>query len=335
MLTKRPTIVDVADRAGVSKSLVSLVMRDSPRVGADSRAAVLKAADELGYRPNAVARSLVRQRSGVFGCILSDLRNPFFADVADGIEEAAVAGGYRALLSAGFLDPKREATAVESLLQLQVDGLIMLGPMMEMRAIEETARQIPVVVIGHKITAEAMDSVRNDDEAGAEAVVDHLAGLGHQRIAHIHAGSSGGSTDRRQGYEAAMRRRGLGGHIRSFEGAFTEEGGALAMSRLIKAGALPTAVFMANDFAALGALEALDATGIRVPEEMSLVGYDDIATAHSSRVALTTVAQPSLEMGRTAIGLLTERAYGGRDEARHIVLAPQLVVRNTTAKPPA
>jgi DNA-binding LacI/PurR family transcriptional regulator len=333
MAMKRPTIVDVAEQAGVSKSLVSLVMGDSPRVGKDSRAAVLKAAYELGYRPNAVARSLVRQSSGVFGCILSDLHNPFFADVADGIEEAAVAGGYRALLSSGFLDPRREAAAVETLLQLQADGLIMLGPMMGIRAIEEAARHIPVVVVGHKTRARSTDSVRNDDEAGAAAVVDHLVGLGHRYIAHIHAGSVGGSRGRRRGYEAAMTRSGLGDHIRSVRGAFTEAGGHEAMRSIIQSGAMPTAVFVANDFAALGALDALDAAGLRVPQDVSVVGYDDIAISHSSRVALTTVAQPSVEMGRTSVNLLVERSEGGRAEARHIVLAPQLVIRGTTAPP--
>ena len=330
---KRPTIVDVAERAGVSKSLVSLVMRDSPRVGDGSRDTVLKPARELGYRPNAVARSLVRRSSGIFGCILSDLHNPFFADVADGIEEAAVAGGYRALLSAGFLDPRREATAVETLLQLQADGLIMLGPMMGITAIEETARHIPVVVVGHKTSAKTMDSVRNDDDAGAQAVVDHLVELGHQRIGHIHAGSAGGSRVRRRGYEAAMRRHGLSDHIRSVHGAFTEAGGQSAMRSLIESHDLPTAVFVANDFAAMGALEALDVVGLRVPQDISIVGYDDITASHSARVALTTVAQPSVEMGRTAVNLLIERAEQGRAESRHIVLAPRLVVRGTTSVP--
>lgn len=333
MSLKRPTIVDVARRAGVSKSLVSLVMRGSPRVSDGSRRAVMRAARELGYRPNAVARSLVRRSSGVFGCILSDLHNPFFADVADGIEEAAAEGGYRALLSAGFLDPGREAAAVETLLQLQVEGLIMLGPMMKAAGIQAAASHIPVVVVGHRTRARNTDSVRNDDEAGAAAAVEHLAGLGHERIAHIHAGRVGGAPGRRRGYEAAMAQHGLGAHIRCVRGAFTVEGGLRAMRRIIDAGELPTAVFVANDFAALGALEALDATGIEVPGEMSLVGYDDIAISRGSRVALTTVAQPSLEMGRTAVGLLLERVTGGRLASRHIVLPPRLVVRGTTAPP--
>jgi DNA-binding LacI/PurR family transcriptional regulator len=325
--------VDVAERARVSKSLVSLVMRDSPRVAEESRRAILEAARELGYRPNAVARSLVQRSSGVFGCILSDLHNPFFADVADGIEEAAAAGGYRALLSAGFLDPVREASAVETLLQLQADGLIMLGPMMRLDAIEETACHIPLVVVGQQTRAKTLDSVRNDDGAGARAVVDHLVGLGHERIAHIHAGTLGGSRERRGGYQTAMTRHGLGRHIRMVRGAFTEAGGEHGMRAILESGDVPTAVFVANDFAAMGALEAIDRAGLRVPHDISIVGYDDIITSHSARVELTTVAQPSVEMGRTAVNLLIERTEQGRTESRRIVLAPRLVARGSTAGP--
>ena len=161
---KQPTIVDVAERAGVSKSLVSLVMRDSNRVSQKSRSAVLEAARELGYRLNAAARSLVRQRSGVFGCIVSDLHNPFFADVADGIEEALATNGYRALLSSGFLDASVRQATIDTLLQLRADGLIMLGTMMTITRIKESASHIPVVVIGRKASARTMDSVRNDDD---------------------------------------------------------------------------------------------------------------------------------------------------------------------------
>jgi len=330
---KQPTIVDVAERAGVSKSLVSLVMRDSPRVSDKSRDAVLEAARELGYRPNAVARSLVRQRSGVLGCILSDLHNPFFSDVADGIEDAAVANGYRALLSAGFLDAKREANAVDTLLQLQTDGLIILGPMMKIAAIKESARHIPVVVIGRKTSAKMMDSVRNDDNAGAQAVVDHLVDLGHRKIAHIHAGKAGGARGRRHGYETAMKRHGLGNEVRNVKGDFTEVGGSAAMRSILATDDLPTAVFVANDFAAIGALEEIDQAGLRVPEDLSVVGYDDTFLSHNSRIALTTVAQPSAEMGRTAVQLLMERIEEGRSDPRHIVLPPRLVVRRTSAPP--
>lgn len=331
---RQPTILDVAQRAGVSKSLVSLVMRGSPRVSEARRAAVLKAAAELGYRPNAVARSLVRKRSGVLGCILSDLHNPFFADVADGIEEGAVAHGYRALLSSGFLDPSREATAIETLLQLRVDGLLMIGTLSSIRDLEAATGAVPVVVVGAAVRSKVVDSVANDDVAGATAVVDHLVGLGHRRIAHIHGGSAAAARARRRGYERAMARAGLEEHARSVAGAFTESGGREAMEGIIGArGPLPTAVFVANDFAALGALGAIADAGLDVPGDLSIAGYDDISMVQTHTVSLTTVAQPSAAMGQMAVGMLLERIQEERTTARHVVLPPKLVVRSSTGPP--
>lgn len=330
---KQPTIIDVAERAGVSKSLVSLVLQGSPRVSDESREAVLQAAGELGYRPNAVARSLVRQQTGVLGCVLSDLHNPFFADVTDGIEEEAVSEGYRALLTSGFLDAERESMAVETLLQLRVDGLIMLGAMSEVAAIEEATAPVPTVVFGRESDSTTLDSVLDDDVAGAHAVVDHLVELGHRRIVHIHAGTASGAEGRRRGYEQAMEHHGLGDHTRSVEGAFTDTAGEAAMSHLIASGDLPTAVFVANDLAALGALQAIDEAGLSVPGDLSVAGYDNLSFAGLERIALTTVNQPRAEMGRTAVGLVLERIRGDRTEARHVVVKPELVVRATTGMP--
>jgi len=329
----QPTILDVAARAGVSKSLVSLVMQGSPRVSDESRAAVLEAAAELGYRPNAVARSLVRRRSGTVGCILADLHNPFYADVADGIEEGAVAAGYRALLSSSFLDARREAVAVDTLLRLRVDGLILLGTMNEVQDITEAVQHVPTVLIGRKTDSPGLDSVCDDDATGAEAIVAHLVELGHRRIAHIHAASAAGSRGRRDGYERAMRRHGLEDHIRLVEGAFTEAGGHAAMKEIIATEDPPTAVFVANDFAAVGALDAIDESGLAVPGDISIAGYDNVSLARIGRISLTTVDQPRAEMGEIAVRLLLERLEGGRNEARHIVVAPHLVVRSTTGPP--
>ncbi len=331
---KHPTIHDVAQKAGVSKSLVSLVMRESPHVSDDKRAAVMEAAAELGYRPNAVARSLVRQRSGVFGCVLSDLHNPFFADVADGIEEVAFAQGYRTLLSSGFLDAERESIAIDTLLQMRVDALIMLGTLSSIDEMEKAARTVPVVVVGRTTASPFVDSVHDDGEAGANLVVDHLVGLGHSRIAHISGGRGAGAAPRLAGYEAAMRRHGLGGEISIVEGAFTRDGGRSGMDTLL-AGPHPTAVFAPNDYAAYGALESLDGHGLKVPEDVSVIGYDNLAFSRIGRIDLTTVAQPSRALGQHAMELVMERVTGLRDDARHVVLAPELIVGSTTAGPVA
>ncbi|MCP4304131.1 MAG: LacI family transcriptional regulator [bacterium] len=330
---KQPTILDVADRAGVSKSLVSLVMREPERVSEASRVAVLAAAEELGYRPNAVARSLVQRRTKVIGVVLSDLHNPFYADVADGIEEAAFQRGYRAMLSSGFLDPKREHGAIDMMLELRVDGLIMLGSMMKVTKIEKMVTAVPVTLLGRHTRSKVVDSVGVDDSAGAQEAVDYLIEQGHRKIAHIHAGNVAGSPRRRSGYEKAMRRHGLDEHIRLVRGAFTESGGAAAMTEILASGDLPTAVFAPNDFAALGALEVIDAAGLDIPGDISLVGYDDLALAALPRIGLTTVGQPRTDLGREATHLVLERLDEGRESARHVVVPPNLVVRSTTGPP--
>ena len=148
-MTGRPTIVHVAERAGVSKSLVSLVMRNSPSVSDDKRERVLRAARELDYRPNAMARSLVRQRTYVIGVVISDFSNPFFAEVAQGIEEAALAADYRALFNSGDRVPAREAQALETLLQLRTDGVVLTGPAIEEQVVRKVAKETPLVVATH------------------------------------------------------------------------------------------------------------------------------------------------------------------------------------------
>lgn len=333
---RQPTIIDVARRAGVSKSLVSLVMRGSERVSEERRAAVLDAAAELGYRPNAVARSLVERRSGVIGIVLSDLHNPFFADLIDGVEEGAVRGGYRAVLAPAFLDAGRESTALDTLLEMRVDGLIMAGATVSLAEIEQAAKRVPMVLVARPTRSALMDSVRNDDVAGAGGVVDHLVELGHERIAHIHAGTAPGARERRQGYEDGMRRHGLHDQIASVRGGYTHAEGLEAMGTMLAWQAVPTAVFVANDTAAIGALEALDAAGVLVPGDMSVVGYDNLPISGLHRIALTTVDQPTDQMGREAVELLIERLDGERRDGRprHLVVPPRLVVRNSTGLPP-
>lgn len=331
---KHPTILDVANEAGVSKSLVSLVMRGSDRVSASRREAVLEAAAALGYRPNAAARTMVRRRSHVVGVMVSDLRNPFFADVIDGIDTAATDAGYRAILTTGNRTPKRERLAIGTLLEMRVDGLILASPVVSREFVVETSRTVPTVIVGKATRAPTVDSVTNDDRQGASMVVDHLVELGHTRIAHIDGRDGAGARPRRTGYARSMRQHGLEDEIRSASGGFTEEGGRIGMERLLAEGARPTAVFVANDLAAIGALEVLDATGLDVPGDISVVGYDNTALAAGRRFKLTTVDQPRHDMGRMAAGLIFENIEQDHTTASHVVLSPKLVVRESTGPPP-
>jgi DNA-binding LacI/PurR family transcriptional regulator len=322
VIVKQPTILDVAERAGVSKSLVSLVMREPERVSDASREAVLKAAEELGYRPNAVARSLVQQRSHVIGVVLADLHNPFYADVADGVEAAAGGAGFRTMLSSGFLDPAREWAAMETLLEMRIDALVAVGSMVETDDLEKIAQSIPVTVVGRKIESDVLDGVGVDDVAGGTEAVDYLIGLGHEDIVHIHAGTGAGAPGRRLGYEQAMNAHGLAEHIRSVPGDYTEAGGARAMTEILESGKLPTAVFAPNDYSALGAMNVIDSAGLGIPDDMSLVGYDNLTISGLPRIALTTVGQPRTELGDQAVKLVLERLEEGRSVPRQVVVAP-------------
>ena len=330
---KQPTILDVAELAGVSKSLVSLVMREPERVSESSRMAVLEAVKQLGYRPNAVARSLVQQRSHVIGVVVSDLHNPFFADVADGIEAAAAAAGFRTILSSGFLDPHRERGALDTLLEMRADGIIIMGSRMDPDLIETVAASVPVTVLGRYTESRFIDSVGVDDSVGAMEAVDYLINLGHTKIVHIHAGTAAGAPRRLQGYERAMRNHGLEDEIRSVAGDFTEAGGTKAMTEILASGDVPTAVFAPNDFSALGAMNVIDSAGLRIPEDISLFGYDNLAIAGLPRISLTTVGQPRAALGEEAVALVLERLDEGRGIVRRVVVPPFLVIRSTTGPP--
>lgn len=330
---KQPTILDVAEEAGVSKSLVSLVMQGSDKVSDSSREAVLEAAQKLGYRPNAAARTMVQQRSSVIGVLVSNLHNPFFADVIDGIGATARDAGYRSILTTGNRVPERERLAVGTLLEMRVDGLIMISPVVNRECAIGASSSVPTVVVGKATRAPTVDSVTNDDRSGIGMVVDHLVGLGHSRIAHIDGGVGAGSRPRRTGYKRSMKRHGLESEILSVPGSFTEEGGRAGMRSLLAGDTRPTAVLASNDLAAIGVLEVLDAEGLDVPGDISVTGYDNTAIAASHRLGLTTVDQPRHDMGRMAAELVLTKIDHDRAKASHVVLPPKLVVRESTGPP--
>lgn len=331
----RPTIIDIAASAGVSKSLVSLVMRGAQNVSLEKRQLVLATAAELGYRPNGVARALVQRRSMLLGVILSDLHNPFFAEVIDGVQAEAGANSYSTIMSVVDQREHAERRALDTLLELRIDGLILASPMLETSGITLASKEVPVVLVARRSRITSVDSVSNDDPTGAGLVVNHLADLGHRRIAHIDGGGGAGAAERRKGYERSMAKRGLEDCVQIVAGSYTDEGGRQGIAALFDGPQRPTAVFVANDLAALGALSALDERGLRVPEDVSVVGYDNTALAAVSQIHLTTVDQPRPDMGRTAVKLLLERLTAKRDVARHVLIPPTLVIRGTTAPPAA
>jgi DNA-binding LacI/PurR family transcriptional regulator len=196
------------------------------------------------------------------------------------------------------------------------------------------AASVPVVVVAKHCRSPAHDSITNDDRMGARIAVDHLVSLGHRRIAHVDGGKGAGSTQRRAGFLDAMGRHGSRSSARVVPGAFTEEGGRDGVTGLLRDRRGVTAIFVGNDLAAVGALDALDQHGLQVPADVSLVGYDNIALAGLGHIDLTTIDQPRHDMGVTAVRLLLERRDEDRRSARHLVVPPSLVIRGSTGPPP-
>src|SRR5262245_23118046 len=197
----KPTMDDVARRAGVSRALVSLALRDSGKVSATSRAAVMAAADELGYRPNLIARHLASKQTRTFGLLINDLHNPYFPGVADGIKQAADALGYRLLLNSAFLDDADEQRALEMFVDYNVDGIILTGARVDQAVIERAARIVPIVVVSRPMESNIVDTINNDDRLGATLAVEHLVELGHREICHIDGGHGAGARQRCAGYQ--------------------------------------------------------------------------------------------------------------------------------------
>lgn len=327
----KPTMDDVARRAGVSRALVSLALRGSSKVSATSRKAVLAAADELGYRPNLIARNLASKQTRTLGLLINDLHNPYFPAVADGIKHAADAHGYRLLLNSAFLDDRVEQSALETFIDFRVDGIILTGARLAQAVIERAALSTAIAVVSRPMRSDVVDTINNDDRLGATLAVEHLIELGHRQICHIGGGRGAGAAQRKAGYEATMRRHGLEPFV--VPGAFTESSGVAAAHRLLALDRRFTAIFAGNDLSALGVLDTLEESGIAVPADVSLVGYDNTFVAALRHVGLTTVDQEREQLGHLAVQALIERIEGGRSEAVSQVIPPTLVVRGTTAPP--
>ncbi|MER6127631.1 LacI family DNA-binding transcriptional regulator [Streptomyces sp. NPDC001795] len=330
---KRPTLADVAARAGVSTALVSIVMRGAKGAGATTRERVQEAAREIGYRPDARARLLRSHRSRLLG-VQFGLQHPFHTDLVEGIYAAAEPTGYQIALSA-VTAGRGEQRAVETLLADRCEALILLGPQAPEAGLAELAGQLPVVSVARRLrtAVPGLEVVRTADDKGARQAVDHLVALGHRDIAHIDGGRAPGAADRRRGYRTAMNRHGLGEHIRILPGGLTEEEGAEAARKLAEARPRPTAVLAFNDRCATGVLDVFLRSGIAVPDDISVVGFDDSHLARLAHIDLTTVGQDITLLASLAVGRTIARLEGDEIPAGEHVIAPHLVVRGTTAPP--
>jgi len=334
-LSDRPaTIRTVAERAGVSKSLVSLVLRGSPNVSEAKRRAVQQAINELGYRPNLIARTLSERRTNMVGVLLNDLRNPWFVDCLEGLTQVLHAQGLRTMLADGRLDRRTDESLLQAFLELRVDGLVLLGSMPCSPVIVEATAGVPTVVAASRdIALPHVDVVANDDRHGTELALSHLLELGHTRIAHL-AGTFGAVAEiRRRSYLHVMDSRGLAGRQLLERCDGTEEGGYRAAIRLLTRADRPSAIFAVNDIACVGAMSAARELGLRIPQDVSMVGYDNTSLAQIRHLWLTSVDNASPEVGRRAGEALLRRMTRPRADATEQLVRPTLQVRGTTGLP--
>ena len=324
---QRATLADVAARAGVSRALASLAIRDAPGPSAASREAVLRAATELNYRPDPAAQLLRLHRSRMLGVVF-DPRDPFHADLLEEIYPAAERCGYDVVLGAR-VPTRLEQRAVEALVGSRCEALLLVGTEAGPAQLRTLGGRLPIAVVGGRGDNAGVDGVRTRDQMGAQAAVDLLADLGHRRIRLVDGGRHPGAAERRRGYRAAMRRHGLAADI--VAGDHTEDSGVRAARDLLDGTDGITAVLASNDRCAVGVLDTLLRAGVDVPAEVSVVGYDDSRLTRLTHIDLTTVAQDADRMARLAVEAVVQRLEGDTDNPpRDILLDPQLVVRGTT-----
>lgn len=311
------------------------MLRGTGYVNEEKRAAVGKAVQELGYRPNASARALVECRSRTVGVVLYDMRNPWFVPAVEGLNAGLTARGLHMLMGDFRLDGRTDASLLPKLLEMNVQGLVLVGTMPESPVLADAVARVPTVVLGAPSgPGPSVTVVTNDDVAGAVLVVEHLVSLGHREIAHVGAGGTAVGAAPRRGYQQAMRAAGLADRLRCAEGDLTEEAGYRAGLELLTRADRPTAVFGVNDVTALGVLSAAEEQGLSVPEDLSVAGYDDTPVTRLRRIGLTSVDNAGRAAGERAAELLLLRLSDGTARPADELLRPALEVGRSTAPPP-
>jgi len=328
------TMKQVAEKAGVSTSTVSHVINNTRVVSDDVRERVLAVIQELRYIPSAVARSLKNDKTHTIGMMIPNNSNPYFAELIQGIEDSAFKLGYNIILCNAYDDAKKQAAYLRVLMEKRIDGLILVASGDD-EELAEILRGMPMpkVVVDREVSGVDADFIEADHDRGGYLATKYLIGLGHRDIACV----SGPmhlvpSRDRVAGYQRALQEAGIAVNSHFLvHSDFTSEGGYTAFKHLLGLAHRPTAVFAGNDLMAFGGMCAANEAGVRVPEDLSVIGYDDIALASFSTPRLTTMAQPKYEMGETIARILVERIQGGHQPVRREMFKPVLVERQSTA----
>ncbi|WP_102142409.1 LacI family DNA-binding transcriptional regulator [Mycobacterium hubeiense] len=328
-MQRRPTLEDVAERAGVSRALVSIVMRDAPGASEQTRERVRRAAEAIGYRPDPRARRLRQLRTRLIGVTFT-AGQEFHADLVDGVYVAAEDLGYDVVLS-GVTPHRDEPRALRILIDDRCEGVVLIGPSAPPRELAELAARVPTVVVARRVRG--VDVMRSDDVAGATLGMDHLLGLGHRRVTYLDGGRAPGAAERRRGYRRAVRAAGLPELIMS--GGLTEREGAAAAYAMLDSPTLPSAVFAFNDRCAVGVMDVFIRAGVAVPQQVSVLGFDDSPLAGMAHIDLTTVRQDSAGLARAAVQRLVARLDDAAVDGGpvDVALEPTLIVRGSTGEP--
>ena len=329
------TLKELAARAKVHPSTVSRVANNDPslRIAPATRSRIEALLRETEYRPNGVARGLKLRQTLVLAVVIPDITNPFFAALFRGIEDGATPRGYQVLLCNTDGIPERQRAHLQSLTARRVDGVILASTFLKDPAVRWLRHQRTPYVLVNRFSDEGLDPfVGSDDVTGARLATQHLIGLGHVRIGHL-AGQPTVSTGvlRRRGYHAALAEAGVPADPELLvESGFVEEGGIRGMERLLALKNPPTAIFAVTDMTAVGAYGAARRRGLRIPEDLAIVGYNDIPLAGRLIPGLTTVHVPIHEFGSVAARMLLEQIETGHVTPKQVVYAPQLGVRGST-----
>jgi len=326
---RAPTMADVARRAGVSRALVSIVMRNEPGASTENRERIWRAARELGYRPNSSARLLRRASSKHLGVIYT-MTHGLDADLVEALYPVAEDAGFAIALGA-ITATRGWRRAAEELLEFRCEAIIAIAPEDDPRAFADISAASPVIAINRRVAG--IDAVHVNDQACSRLAVDHLAELGHRRIVHVDGGDQPGAVGRRQGYLEAMNAHGLEQFAHVVSGDYSEVSGAQAGVELLSSGVEFTAVTTGNDRMAVGLISQLIGAGLRVPNDVSVVGIDDSALARMSHVNLTSVSQRVPALAQHIVDLAIGRIGGLRTAPVDVTVDPELVVRTSTAPP--
>ncbi|MDB5847172.1 MAG: LacI family transcriptional regulator [Rhodoferax sp.] len=331
------TIKDVALHAGVSVTTVSHVVNDTRHVSKEGRSRVEAAIVALGYVPSAVARSLKSNTTRTLGMLTPNSSNPYFAEIVRVVEDRCFAAGYTLILCNTEDESPRQSVYLKVLAERRIDGLIVVSTGDDEALVSQLrGLRMPTVLLDREIDDPGCDLVETAHMDGGLLAVRHLLSLGHRRIAciggpvHVTAGEQ-----RIEGWRLALAEAGGAADGLLWRGGFTSQGGYEAMHAILRsdhAAKRPSAVFVCNDLMAIGALRAVHESGLRVPDDISIVGFDDIELAAYTSPPLTTVAQPKDRIGALAVDMLLERVSGRRLETRKVVLQPELRVRASTAR---